>query len=350
MNQNNPIEIIVQAKDWIFGKISGIEYKDEGGILESDLPDGERQSAPKFDTQGCVSWSVLDCVETEANKNARKGNWSKRNIEEMEKLGFCTNRRFNFSDRYLAQESDTTRQGNTVQKVIDTLRDWGMVGENDWPFTQDMDWNTFYSESPKEIDNKAQKFHWYFDVVYEWVITNNQPNALGALRYHTKQAPVLITTPVCPTWQNGLVNACSRTIIDHATMCWSVDEYMNILDHYEPYKKKLALDYSIPWAMKIVVTPKNDYLHTELRYGQSSPEVKKLQEFLNLSPDTAVAQSGMGSKGYETNYYGQLTANAVLRLQKKYGGFSAWELMWYKGTVMGPKSKALINRLAKSIQ
>lgn len=346
---NRPLKIALQAKDWIFGAISGITYKDEGGILESHLPTGERQSNAKMESSGCVSWTVNDCIETGANMQYENG-WSERNKKEMADLGYHINGKFNFADRLLAYYSGTTPKGNTVQAVLDSLRRDGLVSESDWPFDLYMTWDTFYSQPPKEISDKAKKFDWYFDVAYEWIVTDSTPNALGALRYHTKQAPVLITTPICPGWKDSPVASCQGYPLAHATMCWSVDEYINILDHYVPFTKQLQLDYPIPWALKIVVTPKNNYLHTELRYGQSSSEVKKLQQFLNLSDDTKVAQSGMGSKGYETNYYGQLTANALLRLQKKHGGFSAWELMWYRGQLCGSKSRALINRLAKSIQ
>lgn len=353
--KNNPLYIVKQAKDWVAGLVSGITYEDKGGYTEADLPDGERQSNSKMESSGCVSWTVNDCPETQANKFAKQGAWSEQNLMEMEALGFQSNGRFNFSDRFLADASNTGRTGNTVQAVIDALRTYGMVGEAVWPFTQDMDWDTFYKEPPANIYSIAKKFFWYFDVQYEWVVLDGKPtgnftSVAECLKYHTKHAPVLITTPLCPGWNSGLVATCSGYPLAHATMVYSVDEYINILDHYEPFKKKLALDYPIPWAMKIVLIPKNEYLHTELKLGDISEEVRKLQKFLNLSEDTCVAKTGAGSKGFETNFYGSKTADAVLRLQKKYGGFSMWELYWLAGKTCGKKTTALVNRLAKSIQ
>jgi len=350
---DNPLIIIQQAKDWVAGLISGITYEDKGGYTEKDLPDGERQYAPKFDSKGCVSWSVNNCTEIQANK--RFGEWSKQNQLEMEALGYHANGRFNFSDRFLADDSGTTTKGNTVQAVIDTIRKSGAVGEAIWPFTQDMDWETFYKDAPANVYAIARKFFWYFDVSYEWVVLDGKPtgnftDVSECLKYHTKHSPVLITTPLCPGWHSGLVATCSGYPLAHATTVYSVSDYIYILDHYEPFLKKLHLDYPIPWAMKIVITPKNDYIHTTLKLGDVGEEVRKLQKFLNLSEDTAVAKTGIGSKGNESNYYGTKTADAVLRLQKKYGGFSVWELYWLKGGTFGQKSKALVNRLAKSIQ
>lgn len=53
--------------------------------------------------------------------------------------------------------------------------------------------------------------------------------------------------------------------------------------------------------------------------GATDPEVVRIQQFLNThSPETRVAQSGIGSIGNETNYYGSKTFLAVWAFQQRY--------------------------------
>jgi len=57
----------------------------------------------------------------------------------------------------------------------------------------------------------------------------------------------------------------------------------------------------------------------DLGQGSTGADVKRLQEFLNMDPDTRVAAAGVaGGAGMETMYYGPATAAAVSKFQVKY--------------------------------
>ena len=57
----------------------------------------------------------------------------------------------------------------------------------------------------------------------------------------------------------------------------------------------------------------------DLSIGMKDPEILTLQKILNLNPITQIAQSGPGSPGNETTYFGALTKQAVIRLQVRRG-------------------------------
>lgn len=67
------------------------------------------------------------------------------------------------------------------------------------------------------------------------------------------------------------------------------------------------------------VTTKNSFLITKsLKLGDSDNEVLILQKFLNSRTETKIANSGAGSPGNETFYFGQLTKAAVIKFQELY--------------------------------
>ncbi|OHA78670.1 MAG: hypothetical protein A3B07_00495 [Candidatus Yonathbacteria bacterium RIFCSPLOWO2_01_FULL_43_27] len=61
------------------------------------------------------------------------------------------------------------------------------------------------------------------------------------------------------------------------------------------------------------------FFSRSLTIGSRGEDVQKLQQILNVDPSTKIAQTGAGSPGNETTYFGPATQNAVIRYQQKYG-------------------------------
>jgi len=82
------------------------------------------------------------------------------------------------------------------------------------------------------------------------------------------------------------------------------------------------------------------------KQGTINQSVKYLQIILNQDPDTQLSQTGVGSPGKETNFFGPKTRQAVIKFQEKYKDeiLKSWGLT--KGTgIIGKTTKAKLNQL-----
>ncbi len=80
-----------------------------------------------------------------------------------------------------------------------------------------------------------------------------------------------------------------------------------------------------------------------LQQGSSGTDVLMLQSFLNRDEDTQVAETGPGSEGNETSYYGQATKNSVIKYQKENGlGKSMGFFTLYSG-ITDERTRASMN-------
>ncbi len=57
----------------------------------------------------------------------------------------------------------------------------------------------------------------------------------------------------------------------------------------------------------------------DLRERATGKIVRHLQTVLNTDPETRIAQTGVGSPGRETNYFGKGTRSALVKFQRKHG-------------------------------
>ncbi len=92
--------------------------------------------------------------------------------------------------------------------------------------------------------------------------------------------------------------------------------------------------------------PANFTFTRNLRLGDRGVDVRYLQIVLNSNPDTRLAQTGVGSPGRETEYFGSVTQNAVRRFQSKYSSEVLAPIGLTSATgVVGTQTRAKLNSL-----
>lgn len=227
----------VFPKDWRMGSVSGSDktvLKDDGDYTEF-LPKVEYQIGLYFDTLSCVTFSALNSLEILAKVN-----------------GLDWNR----SDRFTSKMSGTTKEGNYLRNVAESIRLQGTVDEAEWPYprtqrTPIFDWDDFYASIPLETQQKGLQWLEDYVVQWEWI---RPEDAREALKY----GPVQVGVRAWPKpLENGLYDDGGSTVRNHAvTLYNATDEYFEIFDHYSVERKKLVPGYDFRFAMQYSIVKK----------------------------------------------------------------------------------------------
>jgi hypothetical protein len=265
---NSGVLIEKKEKDWIFGSTSQIAAITEflpSGDWRGLLPTAERQSSKFFDTMSCVTFSAMNVFETKLNLMKLQGKLHPLMIKEFEEAGyFDVNGNFNFSDRFIAKLSGTSKQGNSLNAVAEAIRKNGLVPESAWPWDANavFTWEEYMAEIPQEVKDIGTKvFLKWIKINWEWILDTNASVDYAAEMFdkHLVESPIQVATAVCSGWNSADVTPVPRCDypIAHATMISYRDKATGLYwdyDHYVPFSKMLASDYPIPYALKYVIT------------------------------------------------------------------------------------------------
>lgn len=335
--------------DWVAGQETGIIYKEniKDGQWDDFLPSDERQSCKNFDSNSCVTFSALNCCEIMMNRMLSLNLIPDTSVQWLKDNGYVDEfGKVNFSDRFTAKMSGTKITGNYLGAVWDSIRNHGVLPERDYPFGGET-WEEYMAEIPQELKDKALKFKEYFEVKYEWIPISNPYLPMVSISKHLCQSPIQIASATCSLWNTAeIINGCGiRT--NHATTIYGyTEQYIKDYDHYNPFRKKLGLDYAIPYAIKGVVEVKQapatpqPFKHTftlKMEMGTRGSDIVALQDFLKIDGDFPLDIDSTG-------YYGEYTRQAVKKFQEKYKVANIAELTFVNGKWCGQKTINELNR------
>lgn len=253
--ENTGVLLGRQETDYVAGTIP-YEIRNEEGNWQPFLPLGEWQQKNGKDLMACVTFSLLNAIET----------------QEF----FLTGQRVNYSDRWIAKMSGTTPEGNYLYKVADTVRKFGLVLEEDYP-ADSFEWNVYYQNipEPKLTELKVKGAEWLKNhtLQYEWLdVTASE------LLKHLKQCPLQVVKP------------------GHAIESFNLVEPSDVVeyfDSYSPFEKQMNRSI-ISDVLKPVLTIQNmNQFKTQNYKGElrvvlqasSMEEWKALCKVYGLNPD-----------------------------------------------------------------
>ena len=223
-------------------KIEQVKWNKQNKVYNLEIEKDNSYIVNNVAVHNCVSFSLLNCVETLYKKKYEKET--------------------NKSDRFLAKVSETTRQGNSFRKVAEAMRKKGAVDEKDWPYPDTTSWAEYYKVIPNSVFRLAEKWLQEYSFGYEWVyswaglsIRQKQQKLMEALQYSPLQVPVF-------AWgrQKGGIYLDEHRQPNHGTTLYGylANRYWKIFDSYNNVYKKLEWNYDFKFCLRFNLTKINN--------------------------------------------------------------------------------------------
>ena len=242
-NYNEIIElhngvIAEREEDLIFGAGSDVVRPDIWtGVNKKDyLPSPERQSSRNFDTEGCVSYSLIETVELNFNRMKQIGLISDKTLKWLTDNGYFIGGELHLSDRFLVVMSNTSpTEGNSGTVVAQYAQTIGLAPQSLCDWNGEGTQAQYYDKSTisqKAIDT-AKEWTKYFDVSSDWHRYN-----LGEWPEASKYGSLQVYTYAW--FQKGTKYYNPKPGTSNHAICMCDFDNVQIFDTYEPFIKTLT--------------------------------------------------------------------------------------------------------------
>lgn len=268
---NHSLELAHQSdKDWRFGAFSPTCL---GSIPENErntyLPQGEIQAGQE-DMMDCATRAALNVLETKFTYLVQKKLLTQNNLNWLNENGYVQNGKVILSDRFVAINSGTTREGNSLKAPLEAIRKQGVIPKHLLPLEKTMTWDEYYDTShiTGEMIGLGQEFVKRFSLNYEQVLEIHYEELLN-------DDMLVVAGYAWPYPVNGEYPK-SDLPPNHSFMVIRCPRYF-IFDNYTDFSgdfiKKLAQDYDfVDYGYRVFITKEGT--------GKSINLFERLKSFL----------------------------------------------------------------------
>ena len=240
----------------------------EDGDLSAFSPEGEQQNID-FEKMWCVSENgICNPVETVINYFISLGDKAddetKKIVEVFRHFGFIKDNKCLIDTAYVAVGSGTTKRGNSYQKVADFVKKYGLIPKGMFPnYGKWRNWNELYygnyndrvvingNYMPKHLIDRGEKLLKYIKFGYSWYLKDsksaNQKGCPGTS---------------CGAWgypdNDGIYRPVGIPINHAINRPKPIGKYRYIKDSYNPFDKKLSLDYPVGYDFLMSIRLKKE--------------------------------------------------------------------------------------------
>lgn len=278
-NKKIPDAVLPEPKNpkkWIVGSGSGIVYRVEkmDGNWTNVKATFEKQNLG-LETYTCTNQWGTKTYELQMNYQIAEHQISEENQQWLRDNGyFDVSGNINFSAKAMAIKSGTKAPGgNYISATPEVARTWGLIPESMLPFGKPTNLTDFFN--PNQItpamDKLAAEFNKRFIVEYEEIFDGLTPGWTmkmlnDAIVKHLRQAPLSISIAICAGYHTtNIIPVCPQKPIHCVGLIADNTDARWIFDSYDPFHKRIAKDYIIPYVMKAIIYERGTkYTATEI--------------------------------------------------------------------------------------
>lgn len=198
----------------------------------------EQQRQKGLETMRCTIQGEIAKISALFNLCIEYKLFDESNIQWLKDTGYIVDGKVNFSERYIAKLSFTSKNGNIDSRVLATIHHNGLVPESMCKWEDWMDtWNEYYTDISKElIYNVGYEFKKRFPFFYKLVYVPEFKDALETT------SPIGTYVDGYYKIVNGVVQYSDR-MSNHKISLFDITDFNDIQDSYNPFVKKFVKNY-----------------------------------------------------------------------------------------------------------